>query len=232
MIAVAVVASLLAVLRSPIGLVFAFGLLYLAEIGVLWWMIRGFRRLSAFCFGVVATLSNTLIAALCIFLLNRSGTTLMVLGWFLAFPVVISTRAAWAGAATRRTARPRRSPFLAWPLVLVLGLLPLTMLGTRWPLHLAFLVSRPAMDRLADRVAAGRAVTGPEWIGLFRVVGSAVDPAGGNVGLIIDPDPSGRSGFVRVGARSRVPAGHPVAPFYNLYFDLQLCDRWWYACED
>jgi len=187
MIAVAVVADLLAVAVSPIGLVVAFCLLYLALIGVLWWMFRGFRRLSALCFGVVVALINTLSAALCIYLLNLGGAFLMFLGWLSAFPIVISTGVAWASAATRRTARPQRSPLLAWPLVLVLALLPLSMLLTLWPFRLAFLASRPAMDRLADRVDAGQAVTSPEWVGLFRVVGSAVDPSTGNVGLIIDP---------------------------------------------
>jgi hypothetical protein len=32
-----------------------------------------------------------------------------------------------------------------------------------------------------------------------RVVGPAVDPVSGNVGLIVDPDPNGRPGFGRVG---------------------------------
>ncbi len=232
MIAVALAGGLLAVARSPIALVVAFGLLYLAMIGVMWWMFRGFRRLSACCFGVVAALINTLSAALCIFLLNLSGVVLISLGWLLAFPIVIGTGAAWATAATRRGAMPHRSSFLAWPFVIVLALLPLTMLLTHWPFHLAFLVSRPALDRLADRVAAGQAVTSPQWAGLFRVVGSAVEPSDGSVGLIIDPDPSGRSGFVRVGAGSGLTAGHSSAPFHNLNFDLPLRDRWWYECED
>jgi hypothetical protein len=34
---------------------------------------------------------------------------------------------------------------------------PLAMLSTRWPLLLAFIASKPALDRLADRVAAGQA---------------------------------------------------------------------------
>jgi len=232
MIGVAVVAGLLAVARSPFGLVVAFGLVYLALIGVLWWMFRGFRRLSAVCFGVVVALSNTLSAALCIYLLSMGGALLMFLGWFLTFPIVISTGVAWASAATRGTARPQHSPMLAWPLVLVSALLPLSMLLTFWPFRLAFLASRPAMDRLADRVVARQVVTSPEWVGLFRVVGSAVDPSTGNVGLIIDSDPSGRSGFVRVGVGPSIPAGRCSGPFYDLNFDLQLRDRWWYECED
>jgi len=64
------------------------------------------------------------------------------------------------------------------------------------------------------------------------VVGSAVDPSTGNVGLIIDPDPSGRSGFVRVSIGPRIPTARSNGPFYNLNFDLQLRERLWYECED
>ncbi|HZW34371.1 MAG TPA: hypothetical protein VFF52_26850 [Isosphaeraceae bacterium] len=232
MIAVAVAAGLLNALVSPIGLVVAFGLAYLALIGGTWWMFHGFRRLAALSFGVVAALNNIVSAGVCIHRLNMGGVMLMFLVWLLAFPFVFGAGAAWATAVTRRAARPQRSPFLAWPLVLVLAILPLTMLLTRWPFHLAFLASTQALDRLADRVAAGQGIASPEWAGLFRVVGSAVDPSSGDVGLIIDPEPSGRSGFVRVVAAPSVPAGGSSGPFYNLYLDLKLRDRWRYECED
>src|SRR5262249_53313702 len=71
-------------------------------------------------------------------------------------PFILGIGAAWATPATRRTARSRRSPLLAWPLVLAVALAPFSMLLTPWPLRLAFLASRPAMERLADRVAAGK----------------------------------------------------------------------------
>jgi hypothetical protein len=139
MIAVAAVAGLLALALSPVGLVVLSGLLYLAPIGALWWMFRGFRRLSALCFGVVGTSVNILSAGLCINLLDLGGAVPIFLGWFWSLPVVISTGVAWAKAATRRPARQRRSPLLAWPRVLVLALLPLSMLITFWPFRLAFL---------------------------------------------------------------------------------------------
>jgi hypothetical protein len=232
MIMVAVVAGLLAVALSPIGLAITFGLLYLALIGVQWWSFRGFRRLSILCFAVLVAFVNIVSAALCIYLLNMGGAFLMFLVWMLAFPTITGTGVAWASAATRRNARPRRSVLLAWPSVLALAFLPLTMLLTSWPLRLAFLASRPAMDRLADRVAAGEAVTSPEWVGLFRVVASAVDPSTGNVGLVTNADPSGRSGFVRIGAGPSRPTGPSNGPLHNLNFDLQLRERWWYECED
>jgi hypothetical protein len=229
MIAVAAAAGVLAAVRSPLpAMVVAFGVCYLALIGALWWILRGSRRLSALGFGVVAASSHAAIAAVGIYLPDIGGLILMSLGWLLTFPIVISAGAAWAGAATRPTASPRRPAWLVWPLVGSAAFLPLSMPLTHWPLRLAFLASRPAMDRLADRVAAGQPVAGPEWAGLFRVVGSAVDPASGNVGLITDLNPSGHSGFARSGA----PGGPPIGPFCNLWFDLRLDDRWWYECED
>jgi len=232
MVVVAVTAGLLAVARSPIWLVVGFGLIYIALIGVLWWMFRSFRRLSALCFGLGVASVNTLSTALCIYRLNMGGALLMFLGWFCAFPMVISTGVAWASAATCRTAKPQRSRLLAWPLVLVLSLLPLSMLLTFWPFRLAFLASTPAMDRLADRVDAGQTVTSPEWAGMFRVVGSAIDPSTRNVGLIIDPDPSGRAGFVRVSVSPSTLAGRSNGPFHNVNFDLRLREKWSYECED
>jgi hypothetical protein len=232
MIVVAAAAGLLAASRSLIGLFAAFGLAYLALIGVLWWMFHGFRRVSALCFGFVAALSNIAITGLCIDRLGNVSVFLMLLVCLLAFPLVFSAGAAWATTATRRGARSHRSPFWAWPLVFALGILPLTMLLTFWPLRLAFLASAPALDGLADRVAAGQRVTNPEWAGLFHVVGSAVEPSNGNVGLIIVPDPSGRSGFVRVGASPGLPVGRSGGPFYSLNLDIRLGDRWRYVCED
>jgi hypothetical protein len=106
------------------------------------------------------------------------------------------------------------------------------MLFTHWPLRVAFFASKPALDRLADRVAAGQALRGPVRASLFIVIGAAVDPSSGNVGLIIDPDPSGRSGFVRPGLGPSATPGRVTGPFYNLDFDLELFDGWRYQTED
>jgi hypothetical protein len=233
MIAVAIVAGLLALSLWPEGFAVAFGLLYLSQIAVLWSMFRGYRRLSAFCFGLEAAVANAWCAVCCIYLLSMGGLALMFVGWFLAFPFLLGIGAAWATAATRRSDRARRSPLLAGPLVLAAAFAPLSMLLTPWPLRLAFLASQAAMERLADRVAAGQAVTSPEWAGLFRVVGSAVDPASGNIGLVIDPNPAGRSGFVRLSPT--VEVNGPIwndRPFVNLNVNEHLIGRWWYQNED
>ncbi len=58
--------------------------------------------------------------------------------------------------------------------------------------------ARPARDRLANQVAATPVASVPRWLGPFRVARSAVDPASGNVGLMIDPNPGGPTGLVRI----------------------------------
>jgi hypothetical protein len=232
MLVVASAAGLLAASRSPIGLCVAFGLVYLALVGVLWSMFHGFRRFSALCFGLMAALSNMATAGLGIYRFSTDSVFLMFLVWLLAFPLVLGAGIAWVTTATRREVRSRRSPIWAWPLVIASGILPLTMVVTLWPLRLAFLASTPALDSLAGRVSAGQGVTSPEWAGLFRVVYSAVEPSNGNVGLIIDPERSGRSGFVRVGTSPALPSGSAGGPFYNLNLDMRLSDTWRYVCED
>jgi hypothetical protein len=229
MVAIAVVAGILALLMWtgwPLVAIVAFDLIPAA---ILRSIVRGFRRLAAWGFGVVAAASNLFCFFLGIHALNLGGLVLLLLDWFLSFPFILGLGAAWAAEATRRDAVPRRSPMAVWLMVVVLAFLPLTMLLNGWPLRLAFLVSRPDFDRLADRVAGGETPSLPTWAGVFRVVGSAVDPATGNVGLITNADRSGRSGFVRIRPGA---GGRRRGPFYNLNLDLALGAGWWYECED
>jgi hypothetical protein len=233
MIAVAVVAGLLTLFfRVPISPILVGGMLVCSCILIegLRRMFHGFRRVAALCFGVAGGLANLATAMVCIYKLKLGVAILSIWGWFILLPIILGAGAGWATAATGATVESRRSPFLVWPLVLVLAFAPLSMLLTHWPLRLAFLVSRPAMERLADRVAAGQRITRPELAGLFLVVGSGVDRAKGNVGLIVDADPSGRSGFVRLGPD--VPEHDTYGPFYNLNFNEHLADRWFYQDED
>src|SRR5262245_22961305 len=83
--------------------------------------------------------------------------------------------------------------------------MPCLTVLTHWPLYLAFLVVRPALDWLADRAAAGQSIGWPQWAGPFRLVRADVDPRSGHVALVIDPNPGGPSGFVR--DRPGVPPG-------------------------
>jgi hypothetical protein len=232
MITVGVVASFLALSRWPAWPLLPFCGLDLIPAAMLWRKFRGFRRLAALGFGVVGTSTNLACAVLGIYCPDWGGLVVEFMGWFLTFPLVLGLGAAWASAATHPEAVHRRSARVAWPLVFVLAILPLTMVFAQWPFRLAFLASKSALDRLADRVAVGQVPRRPLRAGPFLVVGSVFDPSTGNVGLVTDPNPGGRSGFIRYRLDPSIPGGRRNGPFINLFFDLQLCNRWWYECED
>jgi hypothetical protein len=229
MLAVGVVAVLLALSRwraLPLAALSAGNLIPAA---MLRQRFLGFRRLAAVGFGAAAAVAGTACAVLDLYWPNLFGVALGALVWFAAFPVILGLGAAWASSVGPREQSAGRPPRALWTLVLALTFLPLTMLFTHWPFRLAFLASRPALDRLADRVADGQAPGRPIQVGLFRVVGSIRDRITGNVGLVIDPDSSGRSGFVRLDPGC---GGRCNGPFYNLTFSLKLGEGWWYDCED
>ena len=230
MIVIVVVAVILSALCTSGGFLFAITLLDLAMAGGYWWLFRGSRRWAARSFVSTAVAANALVAGLCVYLFTLLGTVLIIFVLYFGIPLILGSGAAWAVLASRRDATPHRSPYVAWPLVVSLALAPVTMIPTRWPLRLAFIVSRPALDQLADRVAGGATLSRPEWAGLFRVVGSALDPASGNVGLIINANLDGRLGLVRLPSAD---SSHPRSgPFFNLSFEEQMSVRWWYQDED
>jgi len=78
-------------------------------------------------------------------------------------------------------------------------------------------------------IAAGQAVGFPQQAGLFRVAGSTVDPISGNVGLMIDPNPNGPTGFVRV--RPGTPRNRR-GPFGWDDLDVALGWGWEYREEE
>ena len=121
---------------------------------------------------------------------------------------------------------------VAWLSVIVLTSLPYSMVLTRWPLHLAFFISRPALDRLADQAAAGRIQSVPVFAGVFLVVDTAVDPTTGNVGFITDPHPNGRTGLVRVNISPGNASGRVSGPLYGLNGDVPMGGGWRYQSED
>jgi hypothetical protein len=73
------------------------------------------------------------------------GDIFAYIGSIMGLALILGFGTAWAIAATRRNAMPRRSPFFAWPLVLIAALTPLSMAITQWPLRLVFSLSRPAL---------------------------------------------------------------------------------------
>ncbi len=228
MIIIGVVAVLLALYRAlmpqlapvvPICL----GVM-LAETGVAWLILRRRPRLAAWSYGVVACLTNAGTALLSAYLTSIAGLVLMYLIEVVALPLQIIAGSIGALGMSRGW-RFRR--FAALGLVLALVVLPFVTMVTSWPLRLAFALSEPAMNRLADRVAAGRTVATPEWAGLYRVVATVREPTNGNIALIIDANSAGRSGFVRV-----LDPTQSLFPLYNFNFDEPVGTYWRYQNED
>jgi hypothetical protein len=146
--------------------------------------------------------------------------------------MILGFGAAWVGAAMRRDMDHSRPPFASWsPLLAIfialsMAMTPVMTLLTFWPLRVAFLMSRAALERLADQVVAGTAPPFPIQAGLFRIVGSATDPVNGNVALITDPHPSGRVGLVRS------KPGTPHGPLSSLFMGMSLSQTWAFEMED
>jgi hypothetical protein len=229
MIAVIVAAGLLSVSSGWGVIVIAVSLPCLALIGTQWLAFRGHRHVAAFGFWVPAILANTLYIACCIapdrYLLGR-----LFLGWLvIVVPSIAGLGTSWAMLATREGAVPRLSRPAAGFTIFVLAVLPVLMLWTFWPLHLAFLMARPTLELVADQVAVGQAVGFPRRAGLFQVLGSAVDPISGSVGLMIDPNPIGATGFVRVHPGT---APDQRGPIVGSELDVNLGGRWWYREDD
>jgi hypothetical protein len=188
------------------------------------------RRVSGIGFGGLAILINGLYALVSIspdYMLTPS----LSMGWMLLFlPAIGGLGAAWAGLATDASATHRRPGFLCWALVVVSTLMPAMTISTVWPLRLAFLAYRPSLERLADQVENGQPITSPRAVGPFLFLESGVDPETQTVGLFTDPNPSGRTGFVRVHAK--IPERQRFGLLIGTDTDVQLGGRWSYRQDD
>jgi hypothetical protein len=230
MAAVAYAAVLLGLFRhgDPVPSV---GLVGLALSVACWASVRGRRRPAAVCFGASVIAANGAVAPLCVYH-QGWGWTGVYIGLLAGIPMMLGFGTAWAVAAIRGDMDHGRPPSASWPpllavvLALSMALTPLMALLTFWPLRVAFLISRPALERLADRVAAGHVPAFPMQAGLYRIVGSATDPVTGNVALITDSKPSGRAGFVRS------QPGTPHGPFSSLFMGMSLSRTWAFEMED
>lgn len=230
MIAIAILAGLLALPKGLGVFVIAFLFPCLSLLAARWVLLQGRRGLAAIGFWVSAILTNILFAASCV-APDIYFLAYLFLGWlFVVLPPVVGFGAIWAILATRKGATPRRAPAAAWLSVLALTVMPLATTWTLWPLRLAFHVSRPSLERLADRVATGQTVQTARWVGPFRVARTAVDPATGNVGLMIDPNPNGPTGFVRLGPGNSPDRRH--LPIRGDDLEVDLGEGWYYHEED
>lgn len=208
---------LVAVLAVPLALFPLWALVLLLSLAALliptfvavtfsrWLLARERRRLASISFWGLAIVVNTLYAACCIipeFVL----LVILTFGWLLVcLPMMIGFGSAWTVLSTREGAIRRRSPILVKACVVAMAMWPALTLGTLWPLRVAFLVSRPSLERLADLVAAGQPVELPQRARVFQVVRIDVDPLG-TVVLTM-----GASSLVRI--RSGDAANFRGAPF-------------------
>jgi hypothetical protein len=85
-----------------------------------------------------------------------------------------------------------------WPWLLLIAASTYIMLWSRLPMHLSFLLSRPALDRLADAALndpANAHLLAGRWAGLYPIDG--VEVIGNTVVLYLGKD-KGNYGFARV----------------------------------
>ncbi len=191
-----------------------------------WAFARGNRRLAAWMLAVGSAVEFVAMAGLGIFCLHYLCMVYKLFVSLVVLPFIVGGGVAWAGSASRPGVDRRRSPRFAWSVAGVLLALPLVMMFTHLPVQTAFFLSRPALDRLADRVAAGGRIDRPEWAGLFLVRKIARHNAGpGTVSLIVENDSTGKTRLIRAAA----PGVEPVIPasptcFYRFAAD----DRWFH----
>jgi hypothetical protein len=192
--------------------------------------LTGKQGLSWWCFMSSATVANLMSFLIIIYYRNIYGYIIFFFLLILLVPTLFGSGVAWAATITAPTTTNRRSAVFSWALVFALGLMPFSMTYKSWPLRAAFIVSMSAMSLLADRVAARQPIPIPVRAGVFTVVDTALDPGTGNVALILDLDPAGRTAFVRIG--SLALPGRRLGPLYSLFAEEYMYGRWWHQQED
>ncbi len=227
MIAIAVVAVGLVVTSQWLVLAAVFACPIAALVFAQAVVSGGHRRTAALGFLLTAIVMSMLAAATCIEPHYQAMPAIFLATVFIITPTLVALGVAWAILATEPGAMPRRRPHVAALAVLLLTAVPPGTVVTLWPLRLAFLVSRPALEQLADQAAAGQSISFPRQAGLFWMRGARMDPASHNVGLLLDPNPSGPSGFVRMG-----PEHNGAGPFSSSGMGVALGGGWEYRQED
>jgi len=227
MFVVAATAGLLVTSSVWLSLPVLLALPFVAPFACRWLVSRGYRRTAAVGFWGLGVFINALLAVTCTYPDYMFLPALYLACLFIVVPTLAGFGVASAMLATRDGAVPRRARAKTGLSVFALTVLPLVTVTTLWPLRLAFLVSRPSLDLLANQVAAGQNVTFPQRAGVYWFVGSMIDPSSGNVSLMIDPNPGGPTGFVRMG-----PQRDGAGPFSASGLGVDLGWGWEYRQED
>jgi hypothetical protein len=115
-----------------------------------------------------------------------------------------------------------------WPQIALLVACPLVAASigfTNWPMRLSFAASTPALDRLAQQVAAGQTPSLPTRAGAYVVRAVQTEPVSGGVAVCLWTKPQyGHIGFVQS------PVG--VTPPFNRWTHTKLSSQWHHFGED
>jgi hypothetical protein len=229
MIAIVLVAVLMALPAAAGIAVIALCIACACFIGAEWLVFRGHLRVAGLGFLFFAVTANVLFAAACMAPDIYTQILLFYMWLFVVLPAIMAIGLARCRLLARDGLVPQPFEAAAWISVGVLAFLPLFTLLTFWPLRLGFVTGRLALEHLADQVATGQTIAYPQQLGLLRIAGSAVDPVSGNVGLLIDPNPNGYPGFVRV--RPGTPA-NVRGPIIGSDLNVDLGSGWSYRGDD
>ncbi len=167
-----------------------------------------------------------LIALVCIaFLAEFFAKRLFVLffvafGMLTALVLLAAAVVAWVCRGAEHRRWYQLAPLLAWPLLLW------SILFTSWPMKLSFAASTPALDRLAEQVAAGQTPSLPTRAGAYLIRAVETRPVSGGLAICLWTAPPERQhiGFVQS------PAG--VTPHVNPWTHRQLSARWHHFAAD
>ncbi len=141
-------------------------------------------------------------------------------GGLTALALLVAAVVAWVCQGAERRRWPQLGLLLAWPLLLA------SMLFTSWPMKLSFAVSTPALDRLAEQVAAGQTPSLPTRAGAYLIRAVETRPVSGGLAICLWTARPERQhvGFVQS------PAG--VTPHVNPWTHRQLSPRWHHFAAD
>jgi len=186
-----------------------------------YWDCRRSPRRAARWFGLLATASNVwVVAAEGAALVPGELFSLSVVG-LSVLPVTLGAGAAWAASAAGVAARGAWSRATAGCAVVLLVSLPPLAAWTHWPYRVAFLASLPALNRLADRVAARNPPPTPILVGRYWITARGLDYQTGDVVLA---GGAGRDAMRLV--RLRPGSSRPPSPTWICY-DWHAFGPWW-----
>lgn len=221
MLVIAGFAGLLALFQQ--GLLIAMNVLYaLGLAGLAWLPSRGRPRLALWGFVASVAWLNLSILTIMVYLPSFNNDILAYMASLAFVPIAPGFGLAWVTSLPGRARRVRSA-------VVVVGLMALaiSMLATAWPFRLAFYLSSPALNRLADRVDSGGKVVPGEWAGFYRIRGSIPVRYDGATMLIVNDDPRWIAGFAR-----RKGARLGVVDREGLHMGIGVAERWAYVAED